>query len=925
MNNLVQLYSYKRLPMTMQKIEPFMKNLKAFEGVMNTFVQAKPEVIALVWGTMKLVLTVPPLTDYEKLSMRYQDTFMMILEKLEQIGKIWPRFELFRSLFHGHHGVEEAIAEFYRNYIEFCSYIVMFLSRRPFYALLQLTWSKLEARFKDIVSKIEDCKNQLEAEANAANMEIDFVRHEELKSLILRRTINSTARVPYRYIPFPKNTRFFPRPSIMKEIEKCLAPNDSTAPKGLRSVLLHGLGGIGKTQLAMQYAYSHWEDYSVILWIGADSDQKLADGYLEAATSLGIMHGNDQIGAVAILKRWLVETAIKWLVIFDNADDPSLLPRHWPHSATGAILTTSRDSMLNTNLISGSCRVEALNKEEGSQMLLSMLSIEDTDQTTNGDVFAIADKLDGVPLYISQMAGFILKTQVSLPTFLTIYHERREELHRENTSLDHLQYPETMETVWRVSFAKISPDARSFLRICAFLDPDAIPEILFRDGGMVLGEDDAAWLKDLLKFNITVSSLLSHSLIRRNSSISTLSMHRQVQLRALHDLCASNQAMFQVALSQVVQLLFAVFPRQSPLGEPIPNWPMCELYSKHVLHLYKTLCGEARFSADPRISMLLTELFCDCGVYLWARGLYTNAECLAKKSIEIGDSVLQADDCLRAQPYTLLGCIYLRTENKLQNAIECLNTALQIREESVRARYANQDPPREVDIQLSNAYSNLGIAFKQSGQYDRAAELHMRSLSIKQKYPKDSIAFLYALSYHNLGKLRRLQGRYKDAAKFFREGIELMTSSHDEMLHRKATFIYSLGDTEASQENIEDAKYFLMEALRIQKESVGEAIDTGLTCHRLGVVTYDQGEFDKALLLLKNAVDIFSQQHLLSKAKLARSLWWLSLVHRRLQQQSEADRLEDDAARLFLDITGKAISTDKDTKRRQYEEIVSDD
>ena len=162
---------------------------------------------------------------------------------------------------------------------------------------------------------------------------------------------------------------------------------------------------------------------------------------------------------------------------------------------------------------------------------------------------------------------------------------------------------------------------------------------------------------------------------------------------------------------------------------------------------------------DTACYKLLTELFCDCGVYLWVRGLYSDADRLSHASIEIAERVLAPHDCLRAQAYTLLGCVYLRSENRVELAHKALQTALGIRQENLTAVYSDIDPPMDVSIQLPNTYSNLGIAAKQMQLYERAAELHFSSVEIKERYPSYCAGFLLALSYHNLGKVRRLQAQ----------------------------------------------------------------------------------------------------------------------------------------------------------------------
>lgn len=94
----------------------------------------------------------------------------------------------------------------------------------------------------------------------------------------------------------------------MSQIEEYLEPTQKAIPD-FRAFLLHGLGGVGKTQVATHYVYTHWNDYDVILWIGANSGPKMAEGYQEALQALGLVSGSDQAGARAVLNRWLSETS----------------------------------------------------------------------------------------------------------------------------------------------------------------------------------------------------------------------------------------------------------------------------------------------------------------------------------------------------------------------------------------------------------------------------------------------------------------------------------------------------------------------------------------------------------------------------------------------------------------------------------------
>ncbi|KAF9773377.1 hypothetical protein IL306_008832 [Fusarium sp. DS 682] len=161
--------------------------------------------------------------------------------------------------------------------------------------------------------------------------------------------------------------------------------------------------------------------------------------------------------------------------------------------------------------------------------------------------------------------------------------------------------------------------------------------------------------------------------------------------------------------------------------------------------------------------------------------------------------------------------------------------------------YTLKERPLHIDIQLANAYSNLGIQRKQVGKYEEAAELHYKSLAIKERYPEDQMEFLLALSYSNLGKVRKLQGRLQDAAALFRRSVTTMKRLDQEMLSRKANFMCDAAEAEEKLGNVNGTRAEFLGAIKILKETVGEAADTGYACYRFAAFLYRQQDYDQAL------------------------------------------------------------------------------
>lgn len=96
----------------------------------------------------------------------------------------------------------------------------------------------------------------------------------------------------------------------MKQIESRFFPHEKTSSSGLKSFLLHGLGGVGKTQLAANFAYSHWNDYEIIIWVVADTKQSVDDHFLQAAAALGLPHDGDASAIVTNVMNWLRDCSL---------------------------------------------------------------------------------------------------------------------------------------------------------------------------------------------------------------------------------------------------------------------------------------------------------------------------------------------------------------------------------------------------------------------------------------------------------------------------------------------------------------------------------------------------------------------------------------------------------------------------------------
>ena len=212
------------------------------------------------------------------------------------------------------------------------------------------------------------------------------------------------------------------------------------------SFALYGLGGVGKTQIALEYAYVHREDFDIICWLRASDSKTLANSYVELSRNndmilLGSPTFPDQHDSVDIakeMKRWFErQDGLKWLLIFDNADKITedivdLIPRR----GNGCVLTTSRNQESDGELAVGGHEVEEMKEDEAIQLLLKCARCEGSEQ----DSKTLVSILGYLPLAIEQAAGFIRSKRISVARYTAIYEKNKSELLRRSPSLSHKIY-----------------------------------------------------------------------------------------------------------------------------------------------------------------------------------------------------------------------------------------------------------------------------------------------------------------------------------------------------------------------------------------------------------------------------------------------------------------------------------------------------
>jgi hypothetical protein len=321
-----------------------------------------------------------------------------------------------------------------------------------------------------------------------------------------------------------------------------------------------GLGGVGKTQLATEYAYRQASDYRIRWWIPAEQPAAIPSHLVALARQLGIPEQAEQTQAIAAL---LAELGRRddWLLVFDNAEDPRDLHPYWPSIDHGGhVLVTSRNP--NWQPLATPVPVNVLPRPDAMTFLQRRSGID------NQDADQLAATLGDLPLALEQAAAYLEQTHTSPAEYLELLATRARELFalgRPATS------EQTIATIWSLSLQRVhaeAPAAEELLRLCAFLAPDDIPRWLLEDHPDVLPEPLATAVHDRLAFQQAIGALRRYSLV--GVAGDALWLHRLVQAIVRHSL-KSEQAMVSASAAVRLVALCRVRGYAEPGSRPGPR------------------------------------------------------------------------------------------------------------------------------------------------------------------------------------------------------------------------------------------------------------------------------------------------------------------------------------------------------------------
>ena len=284
-------------------------------------------------------------------------------------------------------------------------------------------------------------------------------------------------KLPCQMVPFGLNPRFLGRSEELKKVKDNLDPQEGDDK--LRVMAIHGLGGVGKTQLALYYANTSMKLFDVIAWIPAETHIKMIQALSVLAKKLGLpkeTDTEDDYQASLKVKDWLNRSAHRFLLIFDNVDNIDTILQVWPASDKGSILLTTRSPAVAAKRARHTMNLGSFRVDAGPEVFISLTNIEPVDESDHEAARELCRLLGGLPLAMVQISDFIRDRGCSYGEFLPMYQKSSAKITARLETPP--EYNHTLSTVWDLSIAKLPENASALLELLAFFDPDKVEETL---------------------------------------------------------------------------------------------------------------------------------------------------------------------------------------------------------------------------------------------------------------------------------------------------------------------------------------------------------------------------------------------------------------------------------------------------------------
>ena len=415
---------------------------------------------------------------------------------------------------------------------------------------------------------------------------------------------------------------------------------DQAPKKYNHRIALYGMGGVGKTQTALEYVYTNKDSYERIYWITAVDQASLLSGYQKIAIKAGLksLLNLKPVDLAEGVMSWLRRER-SWLIIIDNLDDITIAAGFLPQ--TGLLqhtLITTRNPNA-AGIPAQGLEVPLLDTADSIELLCRLSNAIIKNSLESEQATQIVQELGYLPLGIEQAAAYVREVAGDFATFLNDYHELRKEIY-EWVPQGNRPYPRSIRTTWLMSFNIVRsnhPQAAKLFQLLSFLNPDGILIDFLQSGIEALPDDLRRVMSNRIDMSKALIELEKFSLIKWNRP-KTLFIHRLVQMMVKDEMSDSDSMMFGTIIINLCDQSFPEWTNE--------NRALCRVYVGQImgpLLALKIIQSAKRADVMFRVGWFLRE-----------DGKISDSERLSLQATEISDEILGSE-----HPFTL------RTVNNL--------------------------------------------------------------------------------------------------------------------------------------------------------------------------------------------------------------------------------------------------------------------
>ena len=601
------------------------------------------------------------------------------------------------------------------------------------------------------------------------------------------------------------------RKAVGMLVQRLTTPSDTVSV-----VVLTGLPGMGKSELAKYFAFRERGSYDLIFWLQADTESNLMASYLDLAEVLKIsLEHRSTLNAIREeVHAALEQREYPWLLVFDNAEENLALPKKG-----GSVIITSqkRDIWHGQDVIA----VSPLRFEEVKQFLQRELEEEDLES-----INALAERCEGIPLIVLGSTIGMLRQGCTISEYLKQIEE--------NTSQE-----DFIDILWNLVFDHIKEQesqAFEILLMCGFLYPENIPvswiENMLEHDYDVLAEESEAKASDI------VNLLNKYNLIRFDKQRKVFSLHRLLH-KALQEYSGDQ------AERHVARVLF-LLERQGDKfdSDKVETWQDAQLWAVHAESLLEEQKSELKASAAcASMLSVLGRLYKQLGNSVKPLKYHYHALEMYKK---IHGEGAHPDVAASLNNIGLA----LNSQGKYDDALDYCHQALEMKKK-VYGEGAHPD--------VADSLISIGNALKSQGKYDDALDYCHQALEMYKKVYGEGAHPNVANSLNSIGNALYSQGKYEDALGYYRQALEMKKKVYGEGAHPDvAMSLNNIGIVLKAQGKYDDALDYYHQALEMKKKVYGEGAHPAVadSLNNIGVVLKAQGKYDDALDYYHQALEM---------------------------------------------------------------------